>query len=83
MQARNLDYTAKEGYNKIKLSCNQALLDGHDYIWIDTCCIDKSSSTELSEAINSISKWYRDPDICYVFLEGYEANLEQLADPDI
>ena len=35
---------------------------------MDTCCIDKSNSTELSEAINSIFRWYRDATKCYVYL---------------
>lgn len=37
-------------------------------MWVDTCCIDKSSSAELSEAINSMFAWYRNAKICYVFL---------------
>lgn len=44
------------GYAKVLGACKQARLDGHSYIWIDTCCIDKSSSAELSEAINSMFK---------------------------
>ena len=42
--------------------------DGLNYAWIDTCCIDKSSSSELSEAINSMWKWYKNSGICYVYL---------------
>lgn len=45
----------KAGYEKIRNCCKQALEDGFTYVWIDTCCIDKSSSSELSEAINSVS----------------------------
>ncbi|KAH8649857.1 hypothetical protein BX600DRAFT_528847 [Xylariales sp. PMI_506] len=41
---------------------------GHQYIWIDTCCIDKSSSSELSEAINSMFKWYMLSTVCYAYL---------------
>jgi hypothetical protein len=41
---------------------------GHSYIWIDTCCIDKTSSSELTEAINSMYAWYRDASVCYAFL---------------
>jgi hypothetical protein len=55
-------------YVKIHGACEQAKRDLCDYIWIDTCCIDKSSSTELSEAINSMFKWYEDAWICYVYL---------------
>jgi hypothetical protein len=39
---------------KIDGCCAQSLKDGIDYVWIDTCCIDKSSTAELSEAINSM-----------------------------
>ncbi|KAK4183351.1 hypothetical protein QBC35DRAFT_114727 [Podospora australis] len=42
--------------------------DHLDYIWIDTCCIDKSSSAELQEAINSMFAWYMSASICYAFL---------------
>jgi hypothetical protein len=44
------------GYAKVVGACKQARLDGHGYIWIDTCCIDKNSSAELNEAINSMFK---------------------------
>ena len=43
----------RKGYQKIVFTCQQALEDGIPYAWIDTCCINKSSSAELSEAINS------------------------------
>lgn len=58
----------KQGYRKLDLTCLQALEDKLSYVWLDTCCIDKSSSAELSEAINSMFKWYRDSAICYVYL---------------
>ncbi|KAK3943598.1 hypothetical protein QBC46DRAFT_420065 [Diplogelasinospora grovesii] len=44
---------------------------GYEYIWIDTCCIDKSSSAELSEAINSMFKWYETSGLCLVFLADF------------
>ncbi|KAK8134437.1 hypothetical protein PG984_006449 [Apiospora sp. TS-2023a] len=53
---------------KVRGACQQAVRDSLDYVWIDTCCIDKSSSAELSEAINSMFRWYEDSEICYVFL---------------
>jgi Heterokaryon incompatibility protein (HET) len=43
---------SKAGYAKIVAACKQAREEGWQYIWIDTCCINKSSSTELTEAIN-------------------------------
>lgn len=42
--------------------------DNVDWVWIDTCCINKESSAELSEAINSMYRWYENADVCYVYL---------------
>lgn len=61
-------YEAREGWSKIVLTCQQARRDGLEYAWVDTCCIDKSSSAELSEAINSMFAWYRDASQCYAYL---------------
>ncbi|KAN0067836.1 hypothetical protein V8E54_014083 [Elaphomyces granulatus] len=58
----------KTGYDKIRFCGEQAGRDGLEYFWIDTCCIDKSSSAELHEAINSMFRWYRDAAKCYVYL---------------
>ena len=58
----------KTGYDKIKFCGNQAAADGLDYFWIDTCCIDKSTSDELSTAINSMFRWYQCAAKCYVHL---------------
>lgn len=59
----------KKGYDKIKNCCVTASNDGYLYVWIDTCCIDKSSSAELSEAINSMFDWYQASSICYIYLD--------------
>jgi hypothetical protein len=59
---------SKVGYAKIVGCCAQAVEDGWKYVWIDSCCIDKSSSAELSEAINSMFRWYRDAQVCYAYL---------------
>jgi len=58
----------KTGYNKIQFCGQQAERDGLQYFWVDTCCIDKSSSTELQEAINSMFRWYQNAKRCYVYL---------------
>lgn len=58
----------KKGYAKIVQSCRQTIRDGYDFTWVDTCCIDKSSSSELSEAINSMYQWYKNSAVCYVYL---------------
>jgi len=59
----------KKGYAKLTGCCKKAKDDGFAYCWIDTCCIDKTSSAELSEAINSMYQWYKNAEICYVYLE--------------
>jgi hypothetical protein len=59
---------AGNGYTKLEGCCKQAKKDGLKYAWIDTCCIDKDSSTELGEAINSMFQWYKKASICYVYL---------------
>ncbi|KAE8440880.1 hypothetical protein EG329_006347 [Mollisiaceae sp. DMI_Dod_QoI] len=59
----------ERGFGKINYACRQARSDGYAYTWVDTCCIDKSSSTELSEAINSMYSWYAEATVCYVYLE--------------
>ncbi|KAF5491669.1 Vegetative incompatibility protein HET-E-1 [Colletotrichum siamense] len=58
----------KAGWSKVRSSCNLARNLGHTWIWIDTCCIDKSSSAELSEAINSMFKFYQKAVICIAYL---------------
>jgi hypothetical protein len=58
----------KAGYTKVQKCCEKARKDGHQYVWIDTCCIDKRSSAELSEAINSMWKWYQKSEVCYAYL---------------
>jgi hypothetical protein len=63
----------KKGFAKLQYTCDQALKDGLEYAWIDTCCIDKTSSAELSEAINSMFEWYRRSSICYAYLEDVDA----------
>jgi hypothetical protein len=68
-QDSNLESSkSKTGYQKIRKTCELALSDGLDYVWIDTCCIDKSSSAELTEAINSMFLWYQEASVCYVYL---------------
>ncbi|KAI0548470.1 heterokaryon incompatibility protein-domain-containing protein [Xylaria curta] len=62
------EHKEKLGYHKIEGCCQQAIDDGINFVWIDTCCIDKKSSAELSEAINSMFRWYGEAQVCYVYL---------------
>jgi hypothetical protein len=63
------DLMRRSGYRKIINAAEQARGQGYKYIWVDTCCIDKSSSAELQEAINSMYHWYREAGVCIVYLE--------------
>lgn len=58
----------KTGFEKIRFCSERAEEDLLQYFWVDTCCIDKSSSTELSTAINSMFRWYQNAVKCYVYL---------------
>ncbi|CAG1999966.1 unnamed protein product [Fusarium graminearum] len=60
--------TKKVGMAKVLGCCKQAKKDKIKYIWIDTCCINKDSSKELDEAINSMFQWYRKASVCYTYM---------------
>lgn len=47
--SQDQEWRQKAGADKVLGSCQLARSQGYKYIWIDTCCIDKSSSAELSE----------------------------------
>ena len=53
---------------KVWRSCEIAASHGYRWLWIDTCCIDKTSSAELSEAINSMYRYYSHSEVCYAYL---------------
>ena len=67
----------KPGFNKVAEFCAQAFLDGFEYAWVDSCCIDQSSSAEISEAINSMFNWYRNASMCYAYLEDMPSFCEE------
>ncbi|PVH70486.1 hypothetical protein DL98DRAFT_472631 [Cadophora sp. DSE1049] len=68
------------GYGKIQFCGEQARRDGLKYFWVDTCCIDKSSSAELSEAINSMFRWYQKATRCYVYLSDVSIRKRKASD---
>jgi hypothetical protein len=70
----DMDRASKQaGFRKIRFCCEQALKDDIQFVWVDTCCIEKSSSAELSEAINSMFLWYREAKVCYAYLQDVSA----------
>ena len=66
------------GILKIQRFCRKAAEHGFEWVWADICCIDKRSSAELSEAINSMFKWYESAKICYVHLKDVEITSRDL-----
>ncbi|KAF5363083.1 hypothetical protein D9758_012621 [Tetrapyrgos nigripes] len=65
----------KKGYKKIVQACVRARNSAFDWIWIDSCCINKESSAELSEAINSMYQYYENAAVCYVYLFDVSGKL--------
>ncbi|KAF5670903.1 het domain-containing protein [Fusarium heterosporum] len=79
----SLGVSKNKGFTKILQSVTLAANEGHRHIWIDTCCIDKTSSAELSEAINSMYQWYAKAEICYAYLADVtSAGTEELSAPN-
>ncbi|EMC91983.1 hypothetical protein BAUCODRAFT_39136 [Baudoinia panamericana UAMH 10762] len=85
----------KSGYQKVIHFCAWArtwaksgkkrrrqIMGAIEWVWIDTCCIDKRSSSELSEAINSMWTWYKESEMCCVYLAdvagGWTDDVESL-----
>lgn len=66
----------KAGYRKITKTCDLALGQKIDYAWIDTCCIDKTSSAELTESINSMYEFYTLAQVCFVHLADLPGDVE-------
>lgn len=64
----------KAGFDKIEFCATQAKHDDLQYFWIDTCCIDKSNQAELSQAVDSMFRWYQNAARCYVFLSDVSTN---------
>lgn len=69
------DVKHRAGYRKIIEFCHFARRRGYAWAWVDTCCIDKRSSAELSEAINSMYMWYRMSGECHVLLNDYRGSF--------
>ncbi|XRM45065.1 hypothetical protein ABZX51_008169 [Aspergillus tubingensis] len=65
----------KPCFTKLKKTAEQAVTDGFEYVWIDNCCIDKRSSAELSEALNSMYAWYQAASICYAYLSDVPTDV--------
>jgi len=67
----------KAGFAKIEKTCEIARFQGLQYAWIDTCCINKDSSAELTEAINSMFEWYTQCEVCYAYIADLPSRHHQ------
>ena len=76
LKQRNKD-SKRLGWGKVHDLCRLAQADGLEYAWIDTAGIDKRSSAELQEAINSMFKWYRNSKVCYAFLDDVPDSITE------
>ncbi|KAM3419950.1 hypothetical protein BST61_g3268 [Cercospora zeina] len=65
--------TSKKGYEKVMFCGRQAQKDDLQDFWVDSCCINRPNYTELSEAINSVFRWYSQASKCYVYLSDVTA----------
>lgn len=76
----------RTGYEKILRTCLRAREDELKMVWVDTCCINKASSAELSEAINSMFRWYSESERCYAYLHdvsgGFPTTCNKEAFPE-
>ncbi|KAG9201474.1 hypothetical protein G6514_005672 [Epicoccum nigrum] len=73
-------YKDKKGFLKLDFCQKRIAVDDLKYFWVDTCCIDKSSSAELTEAINSMFRWYQGAAKCYVFLSDVTVTTNLASD---
>lgn len=77
---REARWKQTKGFRKVSTACEIALKQGLTYLWVDTCCIDKRSSAELSEALNSMFAWYRDAAVCFAFLADVALHPDGVAE---
>lgn len=71
----------KAGFQKVMFCGRQAQKDDLFDFWVDSCCINKSDSSELSESIISMFRWYKQAAKCYVYLSDVTA-LKRSSDGD-
>ncbi|KAH8167268.1 hypothetical protein CIB48_g948 [Xylaria polymorpha] len=65
---RENTFKRKAAYRKLLFCSTRAAADGLQHVWVDTCCIDQSNTVELTRAINSMFRWYRNAAKCYAYL---------------
>lgn len=68
------DHAPRKDWTKIDRTVALARRQGLSHVWIDSCCIDKTNNAELSEAINSMFKWYAAAAVCYANLQDFDVS---------
>ena len=73
--------TDKDGYRKVNDFAKYVREHiGHvEWLWIDTCCVDQSSSQEVTEAVNSMFRWYSQAEACLAYLADVKDASEEQA----
>lgn len=71
---------SRVGFHKLWNMARVALSYGIKWIWCDTCCIDKTNVAELTEAINSMYKWYKNSKLCFAYLADWGHDLPHFTD---
>ncbi|KAG2749101.1 hypothetical protein P692DRAFT_20496396 [Suillus brevipes Sb2] len=56
------------GIAKLQSFCKIVRDAGYLWAWMDTCCIDRRSNTELQESVNSMFVWYHHSALTIVYL---------------
>lgn len=82
LQVRVDFWKTKKSFKKVWGFCSLANDNGYEWCWIDTCCIDKTSSAELSEAINSMFRWYAESHVCFAYLADVQVDHSEPAKLD-
>lgn len=78
-EVRERRNTHKKGYRKVEAFAKYVRENVHPirWLWIDTCCINKDSAAELSEAINLMFDWYRKAEVCLAYLVDADSDTAQ------
>jgi hypothetical protein len=63
---------ASNAGDKIKGAVQAAKSQGTRYLWMDTCCINKTNKAEESVSIRSMANWYANAQVCLVYLDDTE-----------
>ncbi|TXC02838.1 hypothetical protein FocTR4_00014730 [Fusarium oxysporum f. sp. cubense] len=61
-------HESKKGHENLSAVVDKPEIDGIRHVWVDTCCINKASSAELSDPITSMFAYYNQSRVCYAFL---------------